>query len=421
VTSPNPLVAQRSGTVGAWDGVWIAEDLGDVVTGVRSGNWIDTSIGGFAASMDALAFVTDPLGTLVSWGVAWLMEHVKPLRDALDRLAGDPAQITAYAQTWHNVAASMRQAGTDLAAAVGRDLTGWTGAAGDAYRGRAGSQAAALGAIGAAAEAIGVIVEGAGLVVALVRQLVRDLIAEFVSILAMRLWEWLAEEAGTLGIGTPWVIAQVSTLVAKWAVKITRLLHGLAATLRRLAGKIGELGKLIESLKKMLRDLMRRGHEDPRGGAGGPMLASSTEPGASSEPPVGVNDHSVDSDSGDVLVQPDGPRGAPDFSTPELDDRKITDYAMNPNHPVGKNKYRVINSATGLGPDDAQEIRRQIIEGVHDGTPIRGKVDEYGQRWSVDVPLTGPHGTMIVRTAWILDSGSTTPRMVTISFPPEKG
>jgi aromatic ring-cleaving dioxygenase len=253
VTSPNPLVAPRTGAVGGWDGVWIAEDLGDVLTGVRSGNWIDTSIGGFAASMDALAFVTDPLGTLVSWGVAWLMEHVKPLRDALDWLAGDPAQITAYAQTWHNVAASVRQAGTDLAAAVGRDLAGWTGAAGDAYRGRAGSQAAALGAIGDAAEATGVIVEGAGLVVALVRQLVRDLIAEFVSILAVRLWEWLAEEAGTLGIGTPWVIAQVSTLVAKWAAKITRLLHGLAATLRRLAGKIGELGKLIESLRALIK------------------------------------------------------------------------------------------------------------------------------------------------------------------------
>jgi hypothetical protein len=256
MTSPNPLVAPRSGAVGGWDGVWIAEDLGDLVTGIRSGNWIDTSIGGFAASMDALAFVTDPLGTLVSWGVAWLMEHVKPLRDALDWLAGEPAQITAYAQTWHNVAASARQAGADLTTAVGRDLAGWTGPAGDAHRRRAGSHAAALGAIGDAAEAIGVIVEGAGLVVALVRQLVRDLLAEFVSVLAVRLWEWLAEEAGTLGIGTPWVVAQVSALVAKWVAKITKLLHALVGTLRRLAGKIGEVGKLIEALRAFLK----RGH-----------------------------------------------------------------------------------------------------------------------------------------------------------------
>src|SRR5205814_3087948 len=130
-----------------------AEDVGDLVTGIRSGNWIDTSIGGFAASMDALAFVTDPLGTLVSWGVAWLMEHVKPLHDALDWLAGDPGQITAYAETWRRVAGAVRQAGTDLAAAVGQDLAGWTGVAGDTYRRRAGSHAAALGTMGVAAEA----------------------------------------------------------------------------------------------------------------------------------------------------------------------------------------------------------------------------------------------------------------------------
>jgi hypothetical protein len=271
VTSPDPLVARPDGAVGAWDGVWIAEDLGDLVAGIRSGNWIDTSIGGFAASMDALAFVTDPLGTLVSWGVAWLMEHVKPLHDALDRLAGDPGQLTAYAQTWHNVAASVRQAGADLAAAVGRDLAGWTGVAGDAYRGRARSHAAALGAMGDAAEAIGVIVEGAGLVVALVRQFVRDLIAEFVSVLGVRLWEWLAEEAGTLGIGTPWVIAQVSTLVAKWAAKITKLLHALVGTLRRLAGKIGELGKLIEAL----RALIKRGRSAETHTHGSPLFSRS--------------------------------------------------------------------------------------------------------------------------------------------------
>lgn len=46
--------------------------------------------------------------------------------------------------------------------------------------------------------------------------MVRDLIADFVSVLAMRLWEWLAEEGLTLGLGTLWLIAQVTTLAAKW-------------------------------------------------------------------------------------------------------------------------------------------------------------------------------------------------------------
>jgi hypothetical protein len=46
--------------------------------------------------------------------------------------------------------------------------------------------------------------------------------------------------------------------------------------------------------------------------------------------------------------------------------------------------------------------------------------DEYGGRWTIDLPLTGPTGTIVVRTAWIVEAGSAEPRLVTISLPPEK-
>jgi hypothetical protein len=111
------------------------------------------------------------------------------------------------------------------------------------------------------------------------------------------------------------------------------------------------------------------------------------------------------------------PETPPGFADVEIDSTKITGYAMNPDHPVGGNKYRVIHSATGLDASDAAEIEQQIRDGVHTGVPIKGKADQYGQRWAVDVPLAGPEGSMTVRTAWILDVGSTTPRLVTISFP----
>lgn len=118
-----------------------------------------------------------------------------------------------------------------------------------------------------------------------------------------------------------------------------------------------------------------------------------------------------------------GPEGVPEtppnFGDAEIDSTKITGYAMNPEHPVGRNKYRVIHSATGLEAGDAAGIEQQIRDGVRAGVPIKGEADQYGQRWAVDVPLAGPRGSITVRTAWILDAGSTTPRLVTISFPKE--
>ncbi|MEV6495173.1 DUF6883 domain-containing protein [Actinoplanes sp. NPDC051633] len=109
----------------------------------------------------------------------------------------------------------------------------------------------------------------------------------------------------------------------------------------------------------------------------------------------------------------------PTFENVEIDKRKISEYVMNAEHPQGQHKFRVINSATGLGANDTDQIEKQIREGVKNGTPVAGKSDQYGQRWSVDVPVTGPAGTMTVRTAWIVEPGGDKPRLATVSFPPK--
>ncbi|MFG2169484.1 WXG100 family type VII secretion target [Micromonospora chersina] len=263
MNQPSPLVATRHDSTTAFSGIYLAEDIDALMAGYSSGGWIDVAIGGFATSMDALAFVTDPLGQLVAWGVGWLIEHVKPLSDALDELAGDPDQITAYAQTWRNVAKAAAEAGTDLSAMVDRQVADWSGAAADAYRRASGQHAAALKALGKAAKAMAEATTGAGLLVAMVRGLVRDLIAEFVSVLAVRLWEWLAEEGLTLGLATPWVVTQVTALAGKWAARITRLLHGLIESLRRLAPILRRLRHLIADLKALVRSSTPGGDAPP--------------------------------------------------------------------------------------------------------------------------------------------------------------
>jgi hypothetical protein len=110
----------------------------------------------------------------------------------------------------------------------------------------------------------------------------------------------------------------------------------------------------------------------------------------------------------------------PSFERVEIDERKISQYAMNPQHEDGRHKARVIASATGLTQGDSGQIAAQIRAGAQDARPIAGKRDEQGQRWHTDIPLTGPNGTLMVRTAWIMDPGSDRPRMTTISFPPGK-
>ena len=266
MTSPtNPLVAERVDSTGWYSGVGIAESIAELVHGVESGSWVEGTIGGVGTSLEALGTVVDPLGSVASWGVAWLIEHVGPLSSALEWLAGDPDQIAAYAMTWRNVAGHAEAQASGLREAVWHDVPDWAGPSADAYRDHAAAHLGALLGLGQAAGGIGTLVEGAGLLVSLVREMVRDLIADFVAVLAVRLPLWLAQEGLTFGLATPVVVAQVGALAAKWAARISRLLLALVDSLRRLLPILRRLDDLIGDLTRLLRGLERTSSWD-RGG-----------------------------------------------------------------------------------------------------------------------------------------------------------
>ena len=79
--------------------------------------------------------------------------------------------------------------------------------------------------------------------------MVRDAIATLVS----RLITYAAEELFTLGVATPLVVEQVSTLCASWAARIAKWLKDLISSLTRLRGLAGRLGDLIDALKRLFR------------------------------------------------------------------------------------------------------------------------------------------------------------------------
>jgi hypothetical protein len=243
----NPLVAAAAdGEPSPWAGVWIAEDIEQIAAGVQGGSWIDGAVG---AGLDSLAFVSDPIGGLLQYGIAWLIEHVKPLSEALDWLAGDPTRIAAQAQTWRNVAAALRDDSDDLVRSVRWDIDEWSGAAADAYRSRAERHAKSLQSLGRAGDVIAMMTEAAGVLIGTVRMMVRDAVATVVS----RLVVYAGELIATAGFATPLVAEQVSTLCASWAAKIARWLKGLIGSLRRLGEAMTRLGHDVRSLREEQR------------------------------------------------------------------------------------------------------------------------------------------------------------------------
>ncbi|MFI5932011.1 WXG100 family type VII secretion target [Actinoplanes sp. NPDC051494] len=255
--STSPLVAPVQDSTRWYTGLGLVEDAADITNGIQNNSWVDGSLGGVGASLDMLSLAVDPLGTLVSWGVSWLMEHVKPLKEALDWLAGNADEVASHAATWANVAAFTAQSRQEYADLLRTEVSGWFGASGDAYREHAGLQMQVLEGLSKAAEGISSAVEGAGLLVALVRGIVRDLIADFVGTLAVRLPQWLAAEGLTLGLATPVVVGQVTTLVATWVNRISGFIRGLLSSLRRLSPMLDRLAGIFEQLSGRNRALAR--------------------------------------------------------------------------------------------------------------------------------------------------------------------
>ena len=117
-------------------------------------------------------------------------------------------------------------------------------------------------------------------------------------------------------------------------------------------------------------------------------------------------------------MKPSGPNRdvdlLPKASKVRMPPEKVTEYALNPSNLKGGDKARVFESALGFNRGNVAGLVSQIRIGVIRNRAILGRADEYGQRYIVDIPVTGPKGSAVVRTGWIIDPGGTTPRLVTL-------
>lgn len=164
----------------SWDGSGLFGSAANIVYDGMKGDWGALAGSAVGGGLDLLGFAMDPLGSVLSGVIGWLIEHIGFLKEPLDFLAGDPDAITAMAQTWTNIATRLSQ----TADAYTNSLTVVAGSQGPAIAayqasvtnfaqvvaGAAGHAQNAASAVTVAAEVVGV-----------VRGVVRDSISEFAS------------------------------------------------------------------------------------------------------------------------------------------------------------------------------------------------------------------------------------------------
>ncbi|RJQ77799.1 type IV secretion protein Rhs [Pseudonocardiaceae bacterium YIM PH 21723] len=272
----NPLVAApKKEDMGTGFGLY--DSAKSMADGMASGDWVEAGLGGVGAAMEVAAAVMDPFGTLAASAVNVLMTHVEPLRKALDSLAGDPGAVKAFGETWERVAKEVSAVAQEYGAEAKSGTGGWTGEAADAYRKHSAEVTDAIAGAGALADGIAAGVTIMGEVVAFVRQMVQEIIAQLIG----RLVAWGAELAFTLGLATPIVIAQAVPVISKTIAKVTGLIRKLIGTIRKVLPRIKSLISKLQEIMAKLSKLMGRGKGtdiNAAGAKGGPLKRPTDPP-----------------------------------------------------------------------------------------------------------------------------------------------
>lgn len=216
--------------------------------GIDSGDWALAVSGLVGGGLDVAAAVTDPIGYIAGQVISWMLEHIEPAREALDKLAGNPDMVKAYAQSWTNIEEELTAVGEELRSAAPAETPDWSGGAADRYRERAEELAGVYGGAAGAAHGIAGLTQGMAEVVNGVRAAVRDLLSS----IAGSLVSWSIELLCTLGTAAPAVAAQATTAIARVVNMVGKLLKALGKAMADAITWLTVLRDLFDGLIRAL-------------------------------------------------------------------------------------------------------------------------------------------------------------------------
>lgn len=100
----------------------------------------------------------------------------------------------------------------------------------------------------------------------------------------------------------------------------------------------------------------------------------------------------------------------------KIEDRKLTEYALNKDNPKGADKAFMFQKHLGFTPNNCQILLEQIKTKILDRDVIFQFEDDHGKRYQIDLEIKGikPEQKEIVRTGWIVEPNTDTARLVTL-------
>ena len=101
----------------------------------------------------------------------------------------------------------------------------------------------------------------------------------------------------------------------------------------------------------------------------------------------------------------------PNFEFAIIEEEKLRNYCLNPDHPLGKHKAKVFKKRLGFVQSDSDRLKALIFEKIAISECIETISSDYGRRVTVDFILVNFGKEAMVRTAWIIKNEELIPRL----------
>lgn len=209
------------------------DSLIDSITGDAQSE-LDLAFNAIGAVASTVSLIVDPFGSILGAAFGWLMEHVGILKELLDEVLGDPEDIQANVEATKAKAAELRVLAEDHRSSLAT-FDGWSGSASEKFQTSMDTMGKELDGLASAVEGKAKVVAMMGTIVSVVRDIIRDAIAQF-----------LGSVVGNGAIGLIGAVFTAGASLAYSAAQIAREAAELAAT---LAGKVK---RVIQALAKMM-------------------------------------------------------------------------------------------------------------------------------------------------------------------------
>lgn len=96
-----------------------------------------------------------------------------------------------------------------------------------------------------------------------------------------------------------------------------------------------------------------------------------------------------------------------------VEDAKLLEYVLNPEHPVGRHHAVLFDRLLGITQQNAAVLRDALIRTAATCEVVPGRPSLFGRKFEMHASIRGPRGDYAVRAVWLIETGGDRPRLIT--------